>query len=131
MFTPYRLMNHLTAAVVVLPPSVPAFVERVAVERAADGVWLLGGGSHNSVLIEMRDHSILVEAPLYDGRSLAVLAEAQRLAPGKPVRYVINSHHHFDHSGGLRAAVAAGATLVVSERAPRRTMVMWISSSSP
>lgn len=100
-----------------LPPAVPAFVERVAVERAADGVWLLAGGSHNSVLIEMRDHSILVEAPLYDGRSLAVLAEAQRLAPGKPVRYVINSHHHFDHSGGLRAAVAAGATLVVSERA--------------
>jgi glyoxylase-like metal-dependent hydrolase (beta-lactamase superfamily II) len=47
----------------------------------------------------------------------AVLAEAKKLGQGKPVRYVVNSHHHFDHSGGLRAAVAEGATLVTSEMA--------------
>jgi glyoxylase-like metal-dependent hydrolase (beta-lactamase superfamily II) len=80
-------------------------------------VWFLGGGTHNSVLIEMRDHLILVESPLYDGRALAVLAEAKRLAPGKPIRWVIDSHHHFDHSGGLRTAAAEGATLVTSEQA--------------
>lgn len=100
-----------------VPALVPAFAERVAAEKAAEGVWFLAAGSHNSVLIEMRDHLILVESPLYDGRSLAVLAEAKKLVPGKPIRYAINSHHHFDHAGGLRTAASEGATLVTSEQA--------------
>lgn len=100
-----------------VPALVSSFAERVTVEKAAEGVWFLAGGSHNSVAIEMSDHLIVVESPLYDGRALAMLAEAKKLAPGKPVRYVINSHHHFDHSGGLRAAAGEGATLVTSEQA--------------
>ena len=100
-----------------VPDNVRTATERVAVEKAAEGVWFLAGGSHNSVAIEMKDHLILVESPLYDGRAAAVLAEAKKLAPGKPVRYVVNSHHHFDHAGGLRAAVAEGATLVTSSMA--------------
>lgn len=99
------------------PALVKAFAERVVSEKVADGVWHLAGGSHNSVLIEMKDHLIIVEAPLYDGRSAAVFAEARRLVPGKPVRQVINSHHHFDHAGGLRTAVAEGVTLVTSAAA--------------
>lgn len=102
---------------IAVPDLVRGFAERAASEKAADGVWFIAGGSHNSVLIEMRDHLIVVESPLYDGRAAAVLAEAKRLVPGKPIRYVINSHHHFDHAGGLRAAAAEGATLVVSAMA--------------
>jgi glyoxylase-like metal-dependent hydrolase (beta-lactamase superfamily II) len=82
-----------------------------------DGVWHLGGGSHNSVLVEFADHVMLIESPLYDGRANAVLAEVKRLVPNKPLRYVVNSHHHFDHAGGMRAAAATGATLVVSQPA--------------
>jgi glyoxylase-like metal-dependent hydrolase (beta-lactamase superfamily II) len=93
---------------------VRGFAERAASEQAAPGVWFIAGGSHNSVAIEMADHVILVESPLYDGRAAAVLAEVKRLVPSKPIRFVINSHHHFDHAGGLRAAVADGATLVTS-----------------
>jgi len=105
------------AAGIEVPALVPAFAERAVAEKAADGVWFLAGGSHNSVAIEQKDHMLLVEAPLYDGRSSVVLAEAKRLGNGKPVRFVINSHHHFDHSGGLRTAAAEGATLVTSELA--------------
>ena len=85
------------------------FAENVAVQPAAPGVWFLAGGSHNSVAIELSDQIVLVENPLYDGRALAVIAAANKLVPGKTVKTVIDSHHHFDHAGGLRAAAGAGA----------------------
>jgi glyoxylase-like metal-dependent hydrolase (beta-lactamase superfamily II) len=97
-----------------VPGTVAAFVERATSEKVADGVWFIGGGSHNSVAIEMRDHLIVVESPLYDGRAQAMLAEVKKLSP-KPIKYVINSHHHFDHAGGLRAAAAEGAEIIVAE----------------
>ncbi len=88
---------------------------RVVSEPAAEGVWYLTGGSHHSVVIEMQDHVLVVEAPLNDERAIAVLGEARRLVPAKPIRYVINSHHHFDHSGGLRAFAAEGIAVITHE----------------
>ena len=95
-----------------VPDAVTKAAERVTADKVADGVWFIAGGSHNSVAIEMKDHMVLVEAPLNDGRSAPVLAEVGKLAPGKPVRFMINSHNHFDHTGGVRTAAAAGATIV-------------------
>ena len=93
----------------VIPPP------RVESQQLADGVWLLGGGSHNSLLVEFRDYVAVVEAPKNEARSLAVLAEASRLVPGKHVRYVVNTHHHFDHAGGLRTYLSQGTTIVTHE----------------
>lgn len=84
---------------------------RVAMQKVADGVWFVAGGSHNSVAIEMKDHVILVEAPLGDGRAKAVLSEVRKTIPGKPIRAVLNTHLHFDHSGGLRAAASEGIAI--------------------
>ena len=88
---------------------------RVTSEPAADGVWYLTGGSHHSVVIEMKDHVLVVEGPLNDERATAVIAEARRLVPGKPIRAVVNSHHHFDHAGGLRAFAAEGIGVITHE----------------
>ncbi len=92
----------------------PAAV-KVAPEKLADGVWYLTGGSHHSLVVEFADHVAVVEAPLNEERSLAVIAEVKKAVPGKPIRYLVNTHHHFDHSGGLRAYVAEGATIVTHQ----------------
>jgi glyoxylase-like metal-dependent hydrolase (beta-lactamase superfamily II) len=97
---------------IAVPDAVRSAGERVTTDKLADGIWFVGGGSHNSVAIEMRDHLVLVEAPLNDGRSAPVIDAVKALAPGKPIRYVINSPQHFAHAGGLRTAVADGATIV-------------------
>jgi len=88
---------------------------RVQSAKAAEGVWYVTGGTHHSVVIEMADHVIVAEAPLNDDRALAVVAEARKLVPGKPIKYLIVSHHHFDHSGGVRAFAGEGATIVTQD----------------
>ena len=87
----------------------------VAEELLAPGIWYLAGGSHHSVLVEFSDHLMLIEAPQNDARALAVIAKARELVPGKPLTQVVNSHHHFDHSGGIRAAISEGLTVVTHE----------------
>ena len=84
----------------------------VTAEELAKGIWFLGGQTHHSVLVEFADHLTLIEAPQNDTRTLAVIAKAKSLRPEKPLTQVINTHHHFDHSGGIRAAVAEGLTVI-------------------
>ena len=88
---------------------------RVQTQKLADGLWLLGGGTHNSVLIEFKDFLTVVEAPQNEARSLAVIAEANRLVPNKLIRYVVNTHHHLDHAGGLRTYLSQGTTVITHE----------------
>jgi glyoxylase-like metal-dependent hydrolase (beta-lactamase superfamily II) len=80
----------------------------------SDGIWYLTGGTHHSIVVEFKDYIAIIEAPLNEERSEAVIAEAKRLAINKPIKYLINTHQHFDHSGGLRTYVAEGSTIVTS-----------------
>lgn len=99
-------------------PAVPrsvrnkTFSNDVTVNEIADGVYQLGGGPANSYVVEFDNFVAVFEAPGDEERSLKVIDEITRLAPGKPVRYVIVSHPHFDLIGGLRAYLHIGATYV-------------------
>ena len=88
------------------------FEVRVETEQLADGVYLLGGGSHNSVAVEFDDFVAVVEAPLDEKRNLAVIEEVARLVPDKPIRFLVNTHQHHDHIGGLRTYMHIGATII-------------------
>lgn len=87
----------------------------VAVSKLAEGVFYLTGGTHHSVAIEQRDHVVLLEAPLNEARSLAVIDKVKETIPGKRIKYVVNTHAHFDHSGGLRTLVDDGATVMTHQ----------------
>ena len=87
----------------------------VPTEKIADGVYLIRGAGAISVAIEFRDYAAVIEAPGNQARGEAVIAETKKLIPNKPIRYLINTHHHFDHSSGLRPFVAEGATIVTHD----------------
>ncbi len=87
----------------------------VTSQKLADGVFWLTGGSHHSLAIEMKDHIVLVDTPNGEARASAVIARAKELIPGKPIRYVVAMHHHWDHLGGIRTAIDEGATIVTHQ----------------
>jgi len=89
-----------------------AFPVRVETQKLAEGVYLLGGTSHNSVAVEFNNFIAVVEAPLDEQRNLAVIEEVVKLIPNKPIRFLVNTHQHFDHIGGLRTYMHIGATIV-------------------
>ena len=90
----------------------PNPVPNVMVAEVSKGIWFLTGGGVPSMVVEFADHVAIVEVPTSEARTLAVIAKAKELVPGKPVTQAIVSHHHFDHTGGVRTAVAEGLTIV-------------------
>jgi glyoxylase-like metal-dependent hydrolase (beta-lactamase superfamily II) len=84
-------------------------------EKIADGVWFLAPANERSILIEFKDYVVIFDGPGNDAYTMTNLALVKQLAPGKPVKYVVNTHHHADHSGGLRDYVAEGIPIITHE----------------
>ena len=108
-------VSHMVNVEVASAPEPGSRPANVTAEEIADGVWFLAGQSHHSIVVEFPEYTVLVEAPQNDTRALAVIARARELVPNKPLRYLVNTHHHFDHSGGVRAAVAEGLTVITHD----------------
>jgi flavorubredoxin len=104
--------EKLTAAPATPPPP--------AVKKIAEDVYLLeglAGGTHNALFVAFNDYILVIEAPeqiLYNNNSVTALAKIKETVPGKPIKYLVLTHHHSDHAGGFREYVAEGATIVTT-----------------
>jgi glyoxylase-like metal-dependent hydrolase (beta-lactamase superfamily II) len=105
-------LTDLAAPASAAAPAPAPSAPNVVVEAIGKGVWLLAGQSHHSALIEFSDHLMLIDAPQSEARTLAVIAKARETVPGKPLTQLVTTHHHFDHTAGLRAAIAEGLTVI-------------------
>jgi len=92
------------------PPPAPT----VQSEKLAEGVYRITGG-YVALAVEFRDHIVVLEGGQNEARGLAVIAEAKRVIPNKPIRYVVNTHAHFDHGSGLAPFAAEGITIITHE----------------
>ena len=99
----------------IIRQAAPPGPQAIQPEKLSDGIWLIPGAA-KSIAVEFRDHIVVVDAPETEARSLAVMDAIKRVIPGKPIRYVVNTHTHFDHAGGLRTYAAEGATIITQAR---------------
>lgn len=105
--------GDLAVPVSVLVAVEPERIMQASAASVAPGIWhITGNGGANSILFEFEDHLTLFEIPSNDDWGKEILRVARETVPGKPVTQVIVSHHHFDHSGGVRQAVAEGLSII-------------------
>jgi glyoxylase-like metal-dependent hydrolase (beta-lactamase superfamily II) len=87
----------------------------IAITKIGDGVYFARAYSHNSMVVEFPTWLAVVEAAYTDAQSATLVRALNAQFPGKPIRYAIVTHHHFDHTGGVRGLAAAGATILVEK----------------
>jgi glyoxylase-like metal-dependent hydrolase (beta-lactamase superfamily II) len=95
-------------------PATPPPAPPVETQKLGDGVFRITG-NYAALAIDMGDHVVVLEGGGSEARGLAVISAAKQAIPGKPIRYVVNSHAHFDHASGLAPFVAEGATILTHQ----------------
>jgi glyoxylase-like metal-dependent hydrolase (beta-lactamase superfamily II) len=93
----------------------PAATPTATVDKVGDGLWSLNAAGTRSLAVEFVDHIVMLEGPTSDARSKVVNEAVRQAIPNKPIRYVVNTHAHYDHAGGLREYVAEGITVITHE----------------
>jgi len=125
-YTDVQINTHPAESLFVVPQGLeklaaaPATPPPPAVVKVADDVYVLNGlngGTHNVMFIAFNDYVLVIEAPeqiIYGSASVQALAKIKETVPGKPIKYLVLTHHHSDHAGGFREYVAEGATVVTT-----------------
>ncbi len=85
-----------------------------APEKLGDGVYLILGG-YAAIAVDFKDYIVVIEGPQSEDRATTIINEAKKLIPGKPIKYVVNTHAHYDHSSGIRTFMAEGATVITHQ----------------
>jgi glyoxylase-like metal-dependent hydrolase (beta-lactamase superfamily II) len=92
----------------------PASAPGLKLIELSPNVQFATGGSHNSLVISRKDHLVIIDAPINEWQSRWTIDAAKAKYPGKPIKYLVLTHHHNDHTGGARTYVAEGATVIVA-----------------
>jgi glyoxylase-like metal-dependent hydrolase (beta-lactamase superfamily II) len=95
-------------------PAAPA-APPVQIDKVGDGLWSLNSAGTRSLAVEFADHIVMLEGPTSEARSMAVNEAVREAVPAKPIRYLVNTHAHYDHAGGLRTYVDEGITIITHE----------------
>lgn len=109
-----QLMASPADRAAVSPAPTPTSALPATSEKLADGVYRLAG-DYVSMAVEFKDHVVVLEAGENEARGLAIIAETRRLFPAKRIKYVVNTHPHFDHAAGLPPFVAEGVTILEND----------------
>jgi glyoxylase-like metal-dependent hydrolase (beta-lactamase superfamily II) len=83
----------------------PAYVE------IGDGVYVMLG-AYQAVAVEFEDFAVVIDGMQNDARTQDIIELTHEAIPGKPIRFAVNTHSHFDHASGLRQYAAEGATIL-------------------
>ncbi len=89
----------------------PAAPQGDPVTQVAPGIFV-SNGAYQSVIVDTAQGIVVIDGLQNDARSAAIIEQAKAAIPGKPIRYVVSTHAHFDHAYGLRSFAAEGATLL-------------------
>jgi glyoxylase-like metal-dependent hydrolase (beta-lactamase superfamily II) len=92
----------------------PATAPGLKLIELSPNVQFATGGSHNSLVISRKDHLVIFDAPINEWQSRWTIDAAKAKYPGKPIKYLVLTHHHNDHTGGARTYVAEGASVIVA-----------------
>jgi len=95
-------------------PAAPA-APPVQIDKVGEGLWSFNAAGTRSLAVEFADHIVMLEGPTSEARSMAVNEAVRKAVPAKPIRYLVNTHAHYDHAGGLRTYVDQGVTIITHE----------------
>jgi glyoxylase-like metal-dependent hydrolase (beta-lactamase superfamily II) len=112
MYNPYVVVPVPDSVEQVYSAPVADPQSKIDIQNAGSGVYFVTGASHNSVVVEFKNYVAVIESPVGDNRAVPMFDAIRKRFPNKRIRYVINTHHHFDHAAGLRDVVAEGATIL-------------------
>jgi glyoxylase-like metal-dependent hydrolase (beta-lactamase superfamily II) len=123
---------HLVAATAVLIAG--AFVTTAEAQRpqietkkvdGTENVYIFRNGNHQSMFVVTKD-GVIATDPIAYGRPTGgqdYIAEIRKITD-KPIKYLIYSHHHYDHIAGGKPFKDAGATIIAHKRAKERLAVL-------